>query len=470
MGSTGGVLVETLAYAGNPYFTVNDGGVGAGASVVTGNLYVNDFATKIADNAGKLFYSGQDTDSRYRNASNLNSGTVPFARLPTGTSSSTVAVGNHNHNSDYAPLGGSTAITQVGANVMFGDSMKIFTNDGGGNQGIRWGGSWDHTQSGEDGCVWELDISNDSSNGNLSFSVDPSVSAAGETISLQTVLTLEGGTRKVNAAVGLQEAGTDLSAKYLGISAKASDADKLDGLDSSQFIRSDADDTVSGHTEWQDNYEIRLGTSADLRFFHNGSNSYIRNYTGTLEIRNLSHGGEISFQSENDAGTNYTAMLIQSDSNVYPRLYCNGSEKLRVFTDGVRTYDDIRMYSGSNMRIWLDVSAGNIHADADFIAASTSTASDPRLKKNIRKIDDPIGKLELLNGYLYEWIHNGLATGGVLSTEVRRAGIGGVSRYAKPGGFIEYDHVDYNAVVGLLVAVCRNLHARVKELEGVRGA
>src|SRR5690606_174301 len=31
------------------------------------------------------------------NASQLSSGTVPFARIPVGTSSSTVAVGNHTH-------------------------------------------------------------------------------------------------------------------------------------------------------------------------------------------------------------------------------------------------------------------------------------------------------------------------------------------------------------------------------------
>ena len=36
---------------------------------------------------------------------------------------------------------------------------------------------------------------------------------------------------------------------YLGITAKAADADKLDGIDSANFLRSNADDNVSGHTE-----------------------------------------------------------------------------------------------------------------------------------------------------------------------------------------------------------------------------
>ncbi|MCP5104206.1 MAG: hypothetical protein GY950_12540, partial [bacterium] len=66
------------------------------------------------------------------------------------------------------------------------------------------------------------------------------------------------------------------------------DADKVDGLESSQFIRSDANDNVSAHTEWQDTYQVRLGNSADLRLQHTGTVSYIDNYTGHLYIRQLS--------------------------------------------------------------------------------------------------------------------------------------------------------------------------------------
>lgn len=44
----------------------------------------------------------------------------------------------------------------------------------------------------------------------------------------------------------IYEGGTALSSKYLGASAKASDSDKLDGLDSTQFLRSDASDITTG--------------------------------------------------------------------------------------------------------------------------------------------------------------------------------------------------------------------------------
>lgn len=44
-------------------------------------------------------------------AFSLATGTVPFARLPTGTTSSTVAVGNHNHNTLYVALTGDQTIS-----------------------------------------------------------------------------------------------------------------------------------------------------------------------------------------------------------------------------------------------------------------------------------------------------------------------------------------------------------------------
>lgn len=48
----------------------------------------------------------------------------------------------------------------------------------------------------------------------------------------------------------LKEAGTALSSKYLGINAKAQDSNLLDGLDYSQFIRSDTNDVASGNHEF----------------------------------------------------------------------------------------------------------------------------------------------------------------------------------------------------------------------------
>jgi hypothetical protein len=111
---------------------------------------------------------------------------------------------------------------------------------------------------------------------------------------------------------------SDILAKLITVDGSASglDADKLDALHASQFIRSDADDNITGHTEWQDGYQIRLGAGADLRLQHNGSASYIDNYTGILSIRQLHHGSNIILQAENASGTMKTLLTLDPDKNL----------------------------------------------------------------------------------------------------------------------------------------------------------
>jgi hypothetical protein len=56
-------------------------------------------------------FSGSGASLTSLNASNLSSGTIPIARIPTGTSSSTVSLGNHTHS--YLPLSGGTMTGQI---------------------------------------------------------------------------------------------------------------------------------------------------------------------------------------------------------------------------------------------------------------------------------------------------------------------------------------------------------------------
>lgn len=113
----------------------------------------------------------------------------------------------------------------------------------------------------------------------------------------------------------------------------ARDSSLLDGLDSTAFIRSNANDDVTGHTEWQDNYEARFGAGADMTLSHNGTASLIVNNTGELYFRNNSDGDRLIFQSTNAWGTNRN--LIVADPDNYVDLYYAGSRKLRTLNNGV---------------------------------------------------------------------------------------------------------------------------------------
>ena len=102
----------------------------------------------------------------------------------------------------------------------------------------------------------------------------------------------------------------------------------LDVTQSASLIRSDADDNVSAHTEWQDNYQIRLGNGADFRMYWNGSHAYFRNYSHA--------NGNIYFMGENTDGTNQGLLYMNTDlARSYLRLYENGGERLRTKSTGV---------------------------------------------------------------------------------------------------------------------------------------
>lgn len=82
-----------------------------------GHMYDWDTSQNVAFPAGvsASWFSGSGSSLTSLNASNLASGTVPIARIPTGTSSSTVALGNHTH-SQYA----ATSHNHSAANITSG--------------------------------------------------------------------------------------------------------------------------------------------------------------------------------------------------------------------------------------------------------------------------------------------------------------------------------------------------------------
>lgn len=49
-------------------------------------------------------HNHSDTTITSLSGSKINSGTIGFSYLPTGTSGSTVAIGNHNHSGVYQPI------------------------------------------------------------------------------------------------------------------------------------------------------------------------------------------------------------------------------------------------------------------------------------------------------------------------------------------------------------------------------
>ena len=107
------------------------------------------------------------------------------------------------------------------------------------------------------------------------------------------------------------------------------DAATLDGIDSTQFLRSDAADTkTSGHLDFVDGVYARFGTGQDLQIYHDGSNSYINNSTGRLRIQTPGPHG-VDFRK------NVSELIAQFTPDGPVRLFHDAVQKFETTGAGV---------------------------------------------------------------------------------------------------------------------------------------
>ena len=126
--------------------------------------------------------------------------------------------------------------------------------------------------------------------------------------------------------------------------------------------------TLHGNLDMQDNDEIRVGTGDDLKIYHDGSNTYIKEQgTGSLIIETT--GANIDLKH----GSEYLARF-KEDAEV--ELYYDNSLKLETKSDGVDITgellsDSLKVYSGNTGTVDI----------ADFYTSNNgSGGSNCRLK------------------------------------------------------------------------------------------
>jgi len=131
---------------------------------------------------------------------------------------------------------------------------------------------------------------------------------------------------------------------------------------------------------WEDSKAIYMGNGADLRLYHNGSNSFIESHTGNLTIDSAANDADIIFKGT-DGSADITALTLDmSDAgtaifNHDIRLADNGRLKLGTGNDMQFLHD------GSNT--YMDNSTGDLYI--------TNTADD---KDIIFRSDDGSGGVE----------------------------------------------------------------------------
>ena len=149
------------------------------------------------------------------------------------------------------------------------------------------------------------------------------------------------------------------------------DADTLDSLDSTQFLRSDvADIKTSGDLTFNDNVYARFGTDADMLIYHNNANAYVSNATGSLYLTTGADNERVHIRADDGSG-GITDYFRAAGSTGEARLYHYGSEKLATKEYGIdvtgRTETDNLNVSGVSTLGTVKISSGIITAVSGIV-------------------------------------------------------------------------------------------------------
>ena len=107
--------------------------------------------------------------------------------------------------------------------------------------------------------------------------------------------------------------------------------------------------------------------------------------------------------------------------------------------------------------------AGNWHCTGSITAEGNITAyapSDERLKDDIEPM--PVGLIDAIKPVKFKWKNSGKHSGGVIAQQLQECGLSDFVSKAPNGDL----GVDYNALVGVLLAEVAQLKAQVQELKG----
>ena len=129
------------------------------------------------------------------------------------------------------------------------------------------------------------------------------------------------------------------------------DADTVDGVHASSFLRSDAADVkTSGSLRFDDNVQLELGNGSDLQIYHDANNSWIDDAgTGALKIRSRAGGVQIIGTTNNDNMAVFTP-------DGAAELYYDNSKKFDTVSGGARIHGFLSM-QGSGGHVFLPDSA-----------------------------------------------------------------------------------------------------------------
>jgi hypothetical protein len=183
----------------------------------------------------------------------------------------------------------------------------------------------------------------------------------------------------------------------------------------------------------------------------------------TVTVADDSHNHIIS--NVDGLQTALDAKAALSGANFTGNVYSTGNIGLDS-TDYIKFTNNARMdvyVNGSNeFRFESD---GDFHADGDVIAYSTTTASDEKLKDNIKVVDSALDKVCQLKGVTFTWKRDDHPSAGVIAQDVQKVLPEAVKEITDMKGS-QHLTVNYPALTSILIESIKELKLEIEQLKG----
>ena len=234
---------------------------------------------------------------------------------------------------------------------------------------------------------------------------------------------------------------------------------------------------INGDLGLDDNRKLALGNLPDFDLFHDGSNSFIRNQTGQLQIQTNTFG-------VTDYGGNEYLMFAGVNGSAY--LYYDGSNKIQTLSGGAKVSGQLQATSG-----FLTVDAASYLISNSSVGSSSTTyyignqaiqtSSDRRIKENIVNTEvDALSELKKVRVVDFNW--NDPSDTAVINRNSRGKWTGCIAQeivdvfpFAVNAPRSEDNKIDnnsetlwgmeYGQLVPVLIKAIQDLNAKVEALE-----
>ena len=159
------------------------------------------------------------------------------------------------------------------------------------------------------------------------------------------------------------------------------------------------------------------------------------------------------------SGTAFSVNLDQR--NTITKMGRTGSGQMSIDANNTGYID----YFGTGTTLEFRMTAGgDFHADGDVIAYSTTTASDAKLKTNIKTVENALDKVCQLDGVTFEWIRDGKESAGVIAQNVEEVLPRAVKEVKDLNSDDTHKSVEYNQLSALFIEAIKELREENKSI------